>query len=62
MDHAHRLITGRAANRDPEPALAERIARLLTQWGFALPSSPRPLEDALASARSDTRQIYATYF
>lgn len=62
LDHAHRLITGRAANRTPEPALAERIARLLAQWGFALPSSAHPLEHLVASTRQQTRQIYAQYF
>jgi glutamate-ammonia-ligase adenylyltransferase len=32
VDHATRLITGRAIGQAPEPALAERIARLLRQW------------------------------
>jgi glutamate-ammonia-ligase adenylyltransferase len=32
-DHAARLITGRPLGGWPEPALAERISRLLRQWG-----------------------------
>jgi hypothetical protein len=34
-DHAARLITGRPLAGLPEPALAERISRLLRQWGVA---------------------------
>jgi glutamate-ammonia-ligase adenylyltransferase len=32
-DHAARLITGRPLSTWPEPALAERMARLLGRWG-----------------------------
>jgi [glutamine synthetase] adenylyltransferase / [glutamine synthetase]-adenylyl-L-tyrosine phosphorylase len=32
-DHAARLVTGRPLAGWPEPALAERISRLLRQWG-----------------------------
>jgi len=34
-DHAARLITGRPLGGWPEPSLAERISRLLRQWGVA---------------------------
>ena len=34
-DHAARLITGRPLQGFPEPALAERITRLMRQWGLA---------------------------
>jgi glutamate-ammonia-ligase adenylyltransferase len=32
IDHAARLITGRATHRLPDPSLASRISRLLNQW------------------------------
>lgn len=62
-DHAHRLVTGRAANRPPDPALAQRIARLLAQWQLPLPTpSADGLHTALQSARLATRQIYDHFF
>jgi glutamate-ammonia-ligase adenylyltransferase len=59
VDHAHRLVTGRAPGRPPEPAVAERLVRLLDQWRVALPDpSPAGLEAALAEARTQTRAVY----
>ncbi len=63
VDHAHRLVTGRAANRTPDPALAERLARLLQQWGFPLQSPTAcALESALAATRASVRKTYQQYF
>ncbi len=42
-DHAARLITGRPLRGWPEPALAERIARLLRQWDMAWQGDLRAL-------------------
>ena len=42
-DHATRLITGRPLAGWPEPALAERIARLLRQWELNWQGELRPL-------------------
>ncbi len=59
VDHAHRLITGRAPNRAPEPALAERLVRLLALWGVPLPSPDAAgLESGLSAARQNTRSVY----
>jgi len=55
LDHAHRLVTGRAANRPPEPALLERIAPLLSLWKI---STPGGLDPALESARCECRSLY----
>jgi glutamate-ammonia-ligase adenylyltransferase len=63
VDHAHRLITGRAANRTPDPALAERIARLLAQWSVPLVATgAEGLLATLAATRRETRSIYSTFF
>jgi len=42
-DHAARLITGRPLRGWPEPALAERIARLMRQWDMAWQGDLRAL-------------------
>ncbi len=63
VDHAHRLITGRAANRTPDPALAERIARLIRQWGFQLEeASARALERVLTQHREAVRGVYSQFY
>lgn len=58
LDHALRLVTGHAANRLPEPALAERVAALLHQWGIPVEGS---LEAAVARARQQTRALYEKF-
>jgi glutamate-ammonia-ligase adenylyltransferase len=55
LDHALRLVTGHAAKRLPEPALAERVTALLNQWGVPIEGA---LEDAVALARQQTRALY----
>lgn len=62
-DHAHRVVTGRAANRPPEPALAQRLVTLLTAWGV-LPagSDTAGLERALEAAREQVRRLYQRQF
>jgi glutamate-ammonia-ligase adenylyltransferase len=55
LDHALRLITGHPAKRLPEPALAERVAALLHQWGVPVEGT---LEAAVARARQQVRALY----
>jgi len=55
LDHALRLVTGRPANRLPEPALTERITRLLAQWNLPLAEG---LEAAVEAMRRQTRALY----
>jgi glutamine synthetase adenylyltransferase len=55
LDHAIRLVTGRPANRLPEPALAERARRLLELWKIPLADS---LEAAVENMRRQTRALY----
>jgi len=55
LDHALRLVTGRPANRLPEPALAERVARLLELWNLPLAEG---LEAAIENMRRQTRALY----
>ncbi len=60
-DHAHRVVTGRAANRPPEPALAERLTILLRTWDV-LPADSAPLHDLLSQARTGVRSLYQRVF
>lgn len=62
-DHAHRVVTGRAANRPPEPALAQRMAALLEGWGI-LPSGSdaASLHHVLQSVRDQVRELYERVF
>ncbi len=62
-DHAHRVVTGRAANRPPDPALAQRLVRLLATWGV-LPADcdAAGLERALQTAREQVRALYQKEF
>ena len=55
LDHALRLVTGRPANRLPEPALAVRIARLLERRNLPLSED---LETAVEAMRRQTRALY----
>jgi len=55
LDHALRLVTGHPANRLPEPALAERVALLLRQWGVPIEGD---LGSSVAKARRETRALY----
>ena len=55
IDHAIRLVTGRPANRLPEPALAERVLRLLERWNLPLADG---LEAAVENMRRQTRALY----
>src|SRR6267378_291070 len=55
LDHALRLVTGRPSNQLPEPALAERVTRLLQGWRLPLPEG---LEPAVESARHQIRALY----
>ncbi len=55
LDHAIRLVTGRPANRLPEPALALRVTLLLERWGLRPAES---LEGAVESMRRQTRTLY----
>ena len=48
-------MTGRPSNQLPEPALAERVTRLLQGWGLPLPEG---LEPAVESARHQIRALY----
>jgi glutamate-ammonia-ligase adenylyltransferase len=57
LDHALRVITGRPSHRLPEPALAERAATLLHQWGIPVEGE---LEDAIGRARQQVRGLYET--
>ncbi len=62
-DHAHRVVTGRAANRPPEPALAQRLVTLLTAWQLLPPGSgAAELERALQAAREKVRRLYQKQF
>jgi glutamate-ammonia-ligase adenylyltransferase len=54
-DHAARLITGRPLSSWPEPALAERISRLLRQWGVVWEG------DLRAALESRARALRALY-
>jgi glutamate-ammonia-ligase adenylyltransferase len=56
IDHAIRMVTGRAANRLPEPALAGRIARLLAAWQVPVEGA---LEDRIVGTREQVRELYA---
>src|SRR2546428_12761212 len=55
LDHALRLVTGRPSNQLPEPALAERVTRLLQGWRLPLPEG---LEPAVESARHQIPALY----
>jgi len=55
IDHAIRMVTGRAANRLPEPALAGRIARLLKTWQIPLSGD---LEERIVGVRKEVREMY----
>jgi glutamate-ammonia-ligase adenylyltransferase len=55
LDHALRLVTGRPANRLPEPALAGRVTRLLERWNLPLAEE---LEAWVESTRRQTRVLY----
>jgi glutamine synthetase adenylyltransferase len=55
IDHAIRMVTGRAANRLPEPALAGRIARLLTAWQVPVAGE---LEEKIMAVRKEVRDLY----
>ena len=54
-DHAARLITGRPLRGWPEPALADRAARLLRQWGVAFEGD---LPTALQECGAQIRHLY----
>jgi hypothetical protein len=49
------MVTGRAANRLPEPALAGRIARLLAAWQVPVKGE---LEDRIVRTRELVRELY----
>ncbi len=55
IDHAIRMVTGRAANRLPEPALAGRIARLLKTWQVPIDGD---LEARIVATRKEVRGQY----
>ncbi|MCL4523781.1 MAG: hypothetical protein M1451_07715, partial [Acidobacteria bacterium] len=55
IDHAIRMVTGRAANRLPEPALAGRVARLLKTWQVAVGGN---LEETIVGTRQQVRALY----
>jgi glutamate-ammonia-ligase adenylyltransferase len=55
LDHALRLITGRPANRLPEPALAGRAVSLLELWKVPLGSD---LAAAVETVRQQVRALY----
>jgi glutamine synthetase adenylyltransferase len=55
LDHALRLVTGRPANRLPEPGLAARVKRLLELW--KIPFS-EPVEVEVDAMRRQTRALY----
>ncbi len=55
LDHALRLVSGRPANRLPEPALAERVSGLLARWNLPLPDG---VEAAVENMRRQTRALY----
>lgn len=62
IDHAHRVITGAAANRPPEPALAQRMAILLNAWGILPTASAEALEEQARAARAEVRRLYQKEF
>ncbi|HYB61711.1 MAG TPA: hypothetical protein VEH50_09550, partial [Methylomirabilota bacterium] len=55
IDHALRLVTGRAANHLPESGMADRVQRLLEQWQFPLPEG---IEAAVETTRRHVRSLY----
>jgi glutamate-ammonia-ligase adenylyltransferase len=55
VDHATRLITGRAIGQSPEPALAERITRLLRQWNIEVSGD---LRGEIEETRAKIRALY----
>jgi glutamate-ammonia-ligase adenylyltransferase len=55
IDHAIRMVTGRSANRLPEPALAGRIARLLKTWQIPLSGD---LDERIVEVRKEVRELY----
>ncbi len=55
LDHALRLVTGRPANRLPEPALAARVTRLLERWNLPVVEG---LGAAVENMRRQTRTLY----
>ncbi len=55
IDHAIRMVTGRSANRLPEPALSGRIAMLLKAWQVPVEGD---LEEKIISTREKVRQLY----
>jgi len=55
IDHALRLVTGRAANHLPESSMADRVAHLLEQWQFPLPEG---IEAAVETTRRHVRSLY----
>jgi len=55
VDHAIRMVTGRSANRLPEPALAGRIAQLLKAWQVPLAEG---LEETIVAVRKEVRALY----
>jgi hypothetical protein len=55
VDHATRLITGRAIGQAPEPALAERIARLLREWQIDVGGE---LRGTIERTRIKLRELY----
>ncbi len=55
LDHAVRLVTGRAAQQLPEPALAHRIAPLLAEWRVVV---DKDLTVAVETAQRDVRALY----
>jgi glutamate-ammonia-ligase adenylyltransferase len=58
-DHAARLITGRALSGWPEPALAERISRLLERWELVWQDD---LRSALLAQSRAIRALYLSIF
>jgi len=60
LDHALRLITGHPQSRLPEPALAPRVACLLSQWDVPLAAadSAEGLALAVSSTRAAVRGLY----
>ncbi len=58
-DHATRLITGRPLAGWPEPALAERVARLLRQWEMNWQGELRPLMEERGRL---LRELYSHVF
>jgi len=55
LDHALRLVTGRPANRLPEPALGARVRRLLDLWKIPIGES---IEAEVEAMRRQTRALY----